>query len=94
MHVGLLDSCILGFAKKSFAPLNQGMHHTSRRAKFTVRGNYFRCILSTHTVNSARHMLKKFYCDLRFTMLCVCITAHIIAARVSPISLLLRMCAL
>ena len=63
------------------------MHHTARRAEFTVRGNYFRFILSTHTVNSARHMLKK-------DSLCfVCITAHTIAAPVSPLSLLLRQCA-
>ena len=51
-----------------------------------MRGNYFRFILSTHTVNSARHMLKK-------DSLCfVCITAHTIAAPVSPLSLLLRTC--
>ncbi len=55
---------------------------------FTVRGNYFRFILSTHAVHSARHMLKK-------DSLCfVCITAHTIAAPVSPLSLLLRHCVL
>ena len=47
------------------------------RRKYT--GNYFRSILSTHTVNSARHMLKKeSFCF-------VCITAHTIVAPIAPI---------